>query len=60
MKYLLSRHSLTAIAAGVVAAGGGAYALASSSGAAAITDCVNHKNGTLHKARQCQGLREPR
>jgi hypothetical protein len=56
MRYLLSRHSLTAIAAGVVAAGRGAYALASSIGGT-ITDCVSHKDGTLYKARQCQGSR---
>jgi hypothetical protein len=59
MKYLLSRHSLTAIAAGVVAAGGGAYALASSSGGT-ITVCVSDKNGTLCKAKHCPGSGEAR
>ena len=38
--------------AALMAAGGGAYALASSTGAT-ITVCVSHKNGTLYQARKC-------
>jgi hypothetical protein len=46
-----SAGPLVAIAA-ILIAGGGAYALASSRGST-ITVCVNHKHGTLYKAKKC-------
>lgn len=41
-----------AAAAAILIAGTGAYALASS-GSRTITVCVNHKHGTLYKAKKC-------
>lgn len=38
--------------AGALIAGGGAYALASSSGGT-ITVCARHKSGTLYEAKRC-------
>lgn len=48
----LSRLTGAMLALAMLIAGGGAYALASSSGGT-ITVCVNHKNGTLYKAKKC-------
>jgi hypothetical protein len=48
----LSKPAGAALATAVLIAGGGAYALASSTGST-VTACVNHKNRTLYKAKKC-------
>jgi hypothetical protein len=49
----LSKPAVAALAAAILMAGGGAYALASSAANSTITVCVNHKNHTLYKAKRC-------
>jgi hypothetical protein len=54
-EFRMGRFSKSGIAVGVAAlaiAGGGAYALAASSGST-ITVCVSHKGGMLYKAKGC-------
>jgi hypothetical protein len=48
----VSKTVATLAAAALLIAGGGAYALATSSGGT-ITVCVKHKGGTLYKAKRC-------
>jgi hypothetical protein len=48
----LSKSAATLGVAALVLAGGGAYALASSTGGT-ITVCVTHHGGTLYKAKKC-------
>jgi hypothetical protein len=48
----LSKPAVALAATWLALASGGAYALASSSGAT-ITVCVSHKTGTLYTAKQC-------
>lgn len=48
----LSRSGLSLGLVAVVLAGGGAYAIASSS-SGTITVCVSHKGGTLYKSKTC-------
>lgn len=48
-----SKAGAVVLAAAILSAGGGAYALASSWGGT-ITVCVSHENGTLYKAKKCR------
>jgi hypothetical protein len=52
MRRLFARSTLPLAAAALVLAGGGAYALAASSGT--ITVCVKHNGGSLYKAKKCK------
>lgn len=48
-----SKAGAVVLAAAILSAAGGAYALASSRGGT-ITVCVDHKHGTLYKAKKCR------
>jgi hypothetical protein len=48
----LSKPAIAALVTALLIAGGGAYALASSTGST-ISVCVNHTNRTLYKAKKC-------
>jgi hypothetical protein len=51
----ISRSAAAIGVAGLLLAGGGGYALATTSGGT-VTVCVSHKGGTLYKAKKCANI----